>query len=472
MKFELTIKADYLPTWGTYEGLRELLQNGQDAQTEFSAPLTVKHRKDTSTLVIENEGCVLPHESLLLGHTSKSDRADLIGKFGEGLKLGLLALVREGHALKIRSGGEVWVPTIQRSEKFQADVLTFDIWKGREPKQRVAIEVGGIEEEEWLSMKDKFLFLVTLSDNERVTTHSGSLLLGDRFSGKLYVKGIFVADDAKLKYGYDLTDADLDRDRKMIEKYSLQYKTNSIWREAAATRPDLIGNFKKLLSQEAADVEGVDDYNVRYIADDIKKAVANEFLTQHGDDALPVSTFGESQELAHLGRKGVIVPRSLRVVLEQTLGSVETNKYKLREEVKVRHAWDDLDIYEGLHIQRAIEMVACIETLDMHDIEVVDFGDKGIRGMYKTDEKGNKRILLSREILKDRDLTLRVLIHEMSHRSGLDGEKNHVARIEAVWSAIVANMSAPLPAVHTPFLNLPDDSPAPTPPPASDDELS
>ena len=460
MKFELTIKTDYLPTWGTYEGVRELLQNGQDAQTEFNAPLTVRHRKDTNTLVIENEGCVLPHEALLLGHTSKSDRGDLIGKFGEGLKLGLLALVRETHPIKIRSGGEVWVPSIQRSEKFQADVLVFDIWKGREPKQRVAIEIGGIEEDEWLSMKDKFLFLADLDEDERVKTSSGSLLLGDRFSGKVYVKGIFVSDDPKLQYGYDLVDADLDRDRKMVERYSLQWKTNSIWREATAVRPDLVSNFKKLLSQEAADVEGVDEYNVRHISDDIKKAVANEFLTQHGDDALPVSSFGESQDLAHFGKKGVIVPKNLRLVLEQTLGSVEANKYKLREAVVARHAWDDLDIYEGLHIQRAIELVAPIEPLDIHDIEIVDFGDKYLRGMYKTDEDGRQgKILLARSILKDRDLTLQTFIHEVAHRRGLDGEKGHVARIEVIWSAIVSNLLPPpvTPETRREFLNLSDE---------------
>ena len=116
MKIELTIKVDYLPNWGVYEGIRELLQNGKDAETEYNAPLTVRYRKDSNTVGIENDGCPLPYEALLLGHTSKVGRPDLIGKFGEGLKLGILALVRTGLPVKIRSGGEVWVPSIQRSE--------------------------------------------------------------------------------------------------------------------------------------------------------------------------------------------------------------------------------------------------------------------------------------------------------------------------------------------------------------------
>lgn len=169
MKFELTIKTTYMPEWGIWEGLRELAQNGRDAEVEFDAPLTVRHRKESMTLVIENDGCVLPYEALLLGHTSKTSRPDLIGKFGEGLKLGILALVRAGCEIKIRSGSEVWVPSIQRSEKFKADVLTFDIQKGREPKNRVAIEVANVSEEAWQALQDKLLFLRgSIKDDEMV----------------------------------------------------------------------------------------------------------------------------------------------------------------------------------------------------------------------------------------------------------------------------------------------------------------
>jgi hypothetical protein len=42
MKTELTIKTDYLPNWGAFEGVRELLQNGKDAETEFHAKLEVR----------------------------------------------------------------------------------------------------------------------------------------------------------------------------------------------------------------------------------------------------------------------------------------------------------------------------------------------------------------------------------------------------------------------------------------------
>ena len=437
-KIELTIKVTYLPTWGAYEGLRELLQNGQDAKVEHGAPLAVRYRKDSGTVVIENEGCTLPHEALLLGHTSKTDRADLIGKFGEGLKLGVLALVRAGHPVRIRSGSEVWVPAIQRSEKFNADVLVFDIQKGREPKNRVAIEVSGIDSEEWARIQECFLFLGTLSDEEHVRTSSGTLLLGKRFEGRVFVKGIFVSTDPRLGFGYDLTDADLDRDRKMVSKYDLQYRTQAIWREALTRRPSLIPDFSKLLEREAADIEGIDGYNAGYLSDETKTVLAEEFQKRHGDDALPVATLGDSQDVAHLGKKGVVVPKGLRAILEQRLGSADTNKARLREEATTRYGWHDLSADEQSHIERALFLVNAVEPVTINDVEIVDFRDEKLRGIFRGD---NGRILLARKIVGDRDLSLRVLVHEVAHREGGDGEKGHVANIERIWSGIVANLT-------------------------------
>src|SRR5687767_3339118 len=82
-EIELTIKTDYLPSWGSYEGIRELIQNGRDAEIELNAPLKVRHvdrHLDPLTLPylsIENVGVTLPYEVLLLGHTTKVGKEGL-----------------------------------------------------------------------------------------------------------------------------------------------------------------------------------------------------------------------------------------------------------------------------------------------------------------------------------------------------------------------------------------------------------
>ena len=156
MKVELSIQANYFPEWGVWEGVRELVANARDAEREFSAPLTVRHRKEGGVLILENEGATLPHEALLLGFTTKQGQSEMIGRFGEGLKGGVLALVRAGLAVKIRSGSEVWTPSIQRSEKFNANVLVFDIEKGRKEQDRVAVEIGSVTVEAWEKFRQLF----------------------------------------------------------------------------------------------------------------------------------------------------------------------------------------------------------------------------------------------------------------------------------------------------------------------------
>ncbi len=439
MKIELSIKVDYLPSWQAYEGIRELLQNGRDAEVELSAPVTVRHKKDTNTLVIENEGCTLPHEALLLGHTTKVDRSELIGKFGEGLKLGVLALVRSGHSVKIRSGSEVWVPSIQKSEKFNANVLVFDIATGRKDDNRVQVEVGNITAEDWDTMKKCFLFLLKPRDIEknRVETYTGALLLGDEYKGRVFAKGIFVQNDPRLHYGYDFLDVDLDRDRKMVEKYALQYKCQIIWREALAKRPDLVEGFTRMLDQEAPDLDGVDNWAASYLPQKAKEAVVLQFRARHGENAVPVASLADSKDIEHLGKQGIVAPKALKAVLENILGTTDAIKENLRNESVKVYSWGELAADERDNLEWAIATVNTITPVTLDKVDISDFRDQKIRGLFK-----DGRVVLAHNILSDRIKTLRVLVHEVAHdvSNGDDGDKSHISSVERIWSGIVENL--------------------------------
>jgi hypothetical protein len=435
MRIELSIKTDYLPTWKQFHGIRELLQNARDAEVELSAKMSIRHRPDSKVLVIENEGCTIPHEALLFGHTTKLGRSDLAGRFGEGLKLAMLVLTREGHTVRVRSGSEVWTPKIERSEKFDADVLVVHVEKGRADRDRVQVEVDQIGKDGFDALKDFFLFLDKPKDDEMVKTYSGTILLGKRYEHKLFVKGIFVQNAPDISFGYDLEGVEIDRDRKMVDRYDLGFKTATIWREAVAKQPSLLGGFVKLLESDARDLEEMGDYNASQLTDEAKKHVADAFKRVHGADALPVSTLGDSHDVEHFGKKGVVVPRPLRVVLEQTLGTVEANKKILAKETVQLYGWHDLSANEKASLERAIRLVNEVDPITLSDIDVAEFRDEALRGIFK-----DERIQLSKAILEDKDMTLRVLVHEVAHKAGGgDGEKAHVANIERIWSAIVAN---------------------------------
>jgi hypothetical protein len=417
--------------------VRELVQNAKDAETEFGATFTVRYRKDTGVLVLDNEGTTLPHEALLFGHTTKSDRGDLIGKFGEGLKLGVLALVRAGHAVKIRSGSEVWTPAIEKSERFNADVLVFNIEKGREPKNRVQVEVGNMGEADWTAMSELFLFLGKLPEKTTIKTTNGTLLLDSKYAHRVYVKGIFVQNVPELTFGYDLVDAEIDRDRKMVDTWSLNNRTQYIWRSAMASRPDLIQDFIKLLESEATDIAGITDYNASSIDDKVKEQVAQSFAARHGGNAIPVSSLADSRDVEHLGKTGIVCPAPLRNVLEQTLGTVASNKAKLLKETIKSYGWHELSDEEKANLERAIALVSPVTPVSFEDIDIIDCRDSKILGLFK-----DGRVQIVKRVLTDRALTLETLVHEVAHKlGGGDGEQGHVVNIEHIWSGIVARLT-------------------------------
>ena len=451
-KLELSITVTYLPSWGAWEGIRELVQNGKDAETEFGAMLNVTHHNDT--LRIENDGAEMKREALLFGTTSKLHRNDMIGKFGEGLKLGVLALVRSGHKVKIRTGSEVWTAYIARSERYDADVLHFDCKGGNEEKRRVRVEIDGVSEEAWNALKDRFLFLSRVKKDDRVDTGRGTLLLGDKHKGHIYVKGIYVQTDQRLGYGYDFRDAEIDRDRKMISSWNLQWESGQIWTEAVGKRPDLLDPFYNMILDGKSDVAGL-EHNANYTAKSLQKSVAEKFTAQFGKHAVPVATLAESAEVEHLGKRGVVVSKPLGAMLAMTLGNKEVLAKQLREEVTKTLSWSDLDESQRTSLWEAVYLVAMArpdpkvteaiergekvvapdklsaqKLLDL--VDVVEFRSPTLMGQFK-----DGRLLVAARLLADRDVTLETLVHEFAHRDGGDGEKGHVNAIEALWRDIV-----------------------------------
>ena len=433
-KIPLSIQTSYLPSWGVREGIRELVQNARDAEVQYDAPMTVDYVN--GCLRIENEGTVLPHQALLLGHTSKTGRSDTIGKFGEGLKLGVLALVRAGHSVKIRSGGEVWTPSIMWSDVFQADVLTFDINGGRQERSRVRVEIGGISPSQWGEFREGFLFLDKAESKDHIRTPYGTLLLGEKYRGRVYVKGIFVQSLPDLNFGYDLTDAELDRDRKMIESWNLQYMTRSVYLSALSSNSELFTQLDQMLENQAPELQSIDPYNVSYaVTTQVVDYVAQRFIEVHGLDAVPVSNTAEAQEVEHLGVRGVVVNRQQAAILQRKLGDLHVIKSRLANEAVANFTWDDLTEEEKRNLSYATCLLDPILGSLVTQVRLVNFRSQHLLGQCK-----NNQVTLARKVLSDPDETLRVLIHETAYKHCKDGTKTHLQCVEDIWMQVVRNL--------------------------------
>lgn len=432
MKIELTVKVTYLPEWGEWQGIRELIQNGRDEEVRSGKPMRVSH--NGRFLQIFNEGSRLKHKDLLFGQTDKEDRTDLAGQFGEGLKLGTLALIRSGHNVTIRTGEEIWTPSIEHSLKFDEKVLAFTIRKGKDVGG-TRVEVSGIEPLRWSRWRERFLFLAPLEPGGAVEVPGcGSILLSPLLRRKLFVKGIYVQDGDDFLYGYDFDDIEVDRDRKMIPSFNLKWKTSWMWRMAvsSAERKFLLPKYYAALVKNSMDTSDLGDHAAAYLPDDVVNDLKERFERDHGSLAVPVTDLEQSKEVSHMGFKGVIVGQALMNALLAKSGGLDALRKKAAKSVVGVHSWHDLTPKEREVFETALEHLALAGVdLRVSDIEVVDFADEKLMGMFK----GGK-ISVARKRLNDVSALLETLIHEHAHNHGKDGSHAHVRAIERTWAAV------------------------------------
>ena len=144
----LSLTEDYAPSWGVWEGVRELVQNWHDGCLRNSgqvdswtalggdAFVAVANGKEVGVLSYDaakeelqlvNRDVGLARRVLLLGSSHKADSSHAIGQFGEGMKVGCLALLREGRHVEMSTRDEHWHWTRRLDASFGVRVLTIEV---------------------------------------------------------------------------------------------------------------------------------------------------------------------------------------------------------------------------------------------------------------------------------------------------------------------------------------------------------
>ena len=127
------------------------------------------------------------------------------------------------------------------------------------------------------------------------TTKTGQILLDSMYKGKLFVAGLYISTDDRLHYGYNFKPEyiELDRDRRMIQSFELQWKTSEMWRTIGDDR------IITMVKNNADDVRYIKTYSV--YSNDKLKLVADkayeDLKAQYGPLAYPVSTQKEMENI-------------------------------------------------------------------------------------------------------------------------------------------------------------------------------
>jgi len=440
MQIELPITKDYVPDWGPWEGVRELVQNAVDEQDLNGHQMNVTH--DGEWLRVRSVGADMNRSALLLGKTAKKDVEKARGQFGEGLDLAFLALTRAGLDVECRTQTEKWKPRLDSSEEYAGEIVL--IVNTRKMQTHVSwVEVSvRIPIEDWDTMKSRFLFIDPPKEGQYVKTSYGTILLEKRRKGMVFVKGIFVAMKDKISHGYDMAKVKLDRDRRVVDTFDLSWNASQMYQEAVARDEGMARRTYEMLRDGCEDVRYIGSM---YVSQDVRQKIVAAFEKEHGANAMPVTSIAESREMAHVGVKGVMVEKSLREIIEQEKGSAQEAKVKKGRDVSERFSWDDLISDEKTILSRTCKVVdAAVARLLkrknreplMERLEVVTFNDQDVEGTAK-----NQSVRIGRIHLVDFRMTLTILIHEEAHcvSLGTDLSKGHFDVTEEIWSYVAMN---------------------------------
>lgn len=300
-RYTLTLSPDYVKNWTIKDAIREFIQNAIDQES-----LDEANKKNIEviggTLYIANATSILTKKSLLLGGGTKKEGDSNIGQFGEGYKVGLLVLLREGFNIEICNygAGELWIPKIVKSRIYDSEVLAIDTQEydfGDNIRHSLEIKISKdtfdfkqVLREVWLGFDTTF--------DKILPTPKCNILLDEQFKGNIYVKGLYIGNLEELTYGYDFEPSmiKIGRDRNLVNSFDIIWTLGrNIWNTVDYSQEWVKSIIKDLVLNKAKDLEYIeidrwDNSIIEYLAQDYKDKYV---ITNERDKQAIIDTYGK-----------------------------------------------------------------------------------------------------------------------------------------------------------------------------------
>ncbi len=430
MRVPLSISPDYV-NWSWWECIRELFQNGIDSHT-LGNTMRYSYSRLSKRLIIHNDRSVLARETLVLGVSSKRGDDSQRGGFGEGYKLAVSVLLRLGATITIFNGNEVWTPELAFSDQFNSKVLFFSMIPSSRSASGLTFVITGVPEEEWERAQSRLLFLSKYP--EHIKTSKLCILTDPQYSGKLFVKGIYVSDlSDKHTFGYDISKISLNRDRQAPDPYAFKVLVSSAFKEAVVSGALPAQRLFDILEKGGGEASAFDADWVA--ASKFEELLCQAFDSKYGADSIPVSNPEEAQRVADWSLTGVQINPSLLRLLRRVKSSVEKIAQSGVYEISRQYTVRDLSEQEKESLRWAISLVSQYESVDLNRVHVVDFRTKRLLGMYRGGD-----VFLDRRVLADRYNLIATLVHEVCHKYGIDGSQIHRNKVEDTLGKIIVHL--------------------------------
>lgn len=295
--YELSLTSNYVTDWGTWDAVRELLQNAIDNPNPFTFEF-IEEPEGTYMFKGTSKNTILPTNALLLGMSTKTTDDGKIGGFGEGFKLALLVLNRLDKAPLIINGFNTWRPELRKSEMFNATTLhIIEEDAGILGSDDLTVCIGNVTKDEIDLIRERCLQLQAPTYS-RHSTEYGEVLLDAQHARKLFVNGLFICD-IQTVFGYNIKPehVKLERDRKTVDSWDLMWLVCKMW--IATKRYDEIA---EMIKDGVTELQGI-----QHQAPEAIKEACYKVFQEAYEKKIPVSTQEEVEELARKGFTETVV---------------------------------------------------------------------------------------------------------------------------------------------------------------------
>lgn len=263
---DYNLSKEYCSDWTAISALREIVQNALDSNEKYKCEV------GQNFICVSNEGEPLTPEVFSMGMSVK--QGDAIGKYGEGFKIAMFILTREGHEPSIITGdmqitGEFATHPFTKVETFRLVI------------KRALLDVKGvsfacaINDIDVADLKEK---ITPFADIPLPKVRNKLEILPTK-PGMIYVNGLFVCKNEELSMGYNFSPnfITLNRDRNMVDgvEYQLAQYYGRLGEGSAAQIFNLVEN-------DARDVASLGYYLNN---DKLKAELARLFYNKYGEAA-------------------------------------------------------------------------------------------------------------------------------------------------------------------------------------------
>jgi len=359
-----SIATGYVADWTPVQAVREVFQNYLDIVEEQQVKGTVTWKD--GQVIVEDKGPGLAMRHFALGISEKGSE-NAKGQFGEGLKLGLMALARQGRSCTLLSNGRQVEPIIQVNPDYEVETLHLRVSSSR---KRVGTEIRvECSKEEYDAARQYF---VELADGITWVDRECGISMP---AGHIYLNGTHVGSPHML-FSYHLSTRDVEglgqvmnRDRSVVDTTKL---ASVVLKKVCATRSAVVARrYLQMLHNPDVDQRPLEGqaYVGGYMLEDraLWKAQAT---AEFGEGVLHSSHTEKNSRAEYLGYKVLYVSSySLREILS-SLGWQTVDR--VLQDVPVEYQESALTPEEDAILQEACAVVREV-LADPQPVIVCDF---------------------------------------------------------------------------------------------------